>query len=185
VKHYYAREALSKSKDEPLRHPKLGVSYQTSRWDETLRFHELEQLNDELDEAVISVLRDAGLCTHAADQFVSDAYFEAKVRDRPEVAELDLDQIQHEQENVVIRFLADGGFSPVEEEAVATLLADGGEVSPSHIADKNGRNVDSVRRALVSYRRNGTRGHTGGERVRQQSPPSGRHGDSSGEARTR
>lgn len=148
VKHYYAREALSKSKDDPLRHPKLGVSYQTSRWDETLRFEALDQLNEELDEAVISVLRSAGLCTHATDQFVSDAYFGAELRDRGEVASLDLDQIQHEQENVVIRFLADGGFSPVEEEAVATLLADGGEVSPSQIADKNERNVDSVRRAL-------------------------------------
>jgi hypothetical protein len=148
VKHYYAREALSKSKDDALRHPKLEVSYQSSRWDETLRLSELEQLNEELDEAVISVLRAAGLCTHASDQFVSDAYFSAGLRDRDEVADLDLDQIQHEQENVVIRFLADGGFSPVEEEAVATLLADGGEVSPTQIADKNGRHVDSVRRAL-------------------------------------
>ena len=33
VKHYYAREARSKSKDDPLRHPKLGVSYQVSRWE--------------------------------------------------------------------------------------------------------------------------------------------------------
>jgi hypothetical protein len=148
IKHYYAREALSKSKDEPLRHPKLGVSYQTSRWDETLRLSELEKMNEELDEAVISVLRAAGLCTHATDQYVSDAYFEAELRELEEIAELDLDQIQHEQENVVIRFLADGGFSPVEEEAVATLLADGGEVSPQKIALENGRHVDSVRRAL-------------------------------------
>jgi hypothetical protein len=148
VKHYYAREALSKSKDEPLRHPKLGVSYQVSRWDETLRFDDLETLNEELDEAVISVLEAAGLCLHGTDQFVSDAYFSAELRDREEIPTLDLDQIEHEQENVVIRFLADGGFSPVEEEAVATLLADGGQVSPTQIADKNGRHVGSVRRAL-------------------------------------
>lgn len=148
IKHYYAREALSKSKDDALRHPKLGASYQSSRWSETLRLEEIDQLNEELDEAVISILHDAGLCTHAADQFVSDAYFEAELRDRSEVPSLDLDQIEHEQESVVIRFLADGGFSPIEEEAVATLLADGGEVSPTKIAEKNGRHVDSVRRAL-------------------------------------
>jgi len=33
IKHYYAREALSLPKSNPLRHPKLGVSYQKSKWD--------------------------------------------------------------------------------------------------------------------------------------------------------
>ncbi|MEF8800171.1 MAG: hypothetical protein V5A38_04235 [Halolamina sp.] len=33
IKHYYAREAHSLPDDHPLSHPKLGVSYQVSRWD--------------------------------------------------------------------------------------------------------------------------------------------------------
>ncbi|WP_449404849.1 DUF7845 domain-containing protein [Halogeometricum pallidum] len=31
VKHYYAREGRSKSKDDHFRHPTIGVSYQISR----------------------------------------------------------------------------------------------------------------------------------------------------------
>jgi len=37
VKHYYAREAFQADPDDPLAHPKLGASYQVSRWDDTLR----------------------------------------------------------------------------------------------------------------------------------------------------
>lgn len=58
IKHYYAREALAQPDDSPLRHPKIGVSYQVSRWDETFGVtpEDLAQLQRELDQTLLSVL---------------------------------------------------------------------------------------------------------------------------------
>jgi predicted transcriptional regulator len=61
--------------------------------------------------------------------------------------DLNLTEIRHEQENVVIRHISNG-LSPVEWESLQTLVTDGGELSPADIATENDRHVDSVRRAL-------------------------------------
>jgi len=58
----------------------------------------------------------------------------------------DLTEIRQEQESIVIRHLADGGFSPVEWESLQALVSDGGTLSSGDIADTTGRHVDSVRR---------------------------------------
>jgi hypothetical protein len=153
VKHYYAREALSRPKDDPLHHPKLGVSYQVSRWDGKLGVtaDALDQLTNELEEALYSVLADAGIQTHAGGggPYVEDAYFDATDHDRDDdpIISLDLTKIEQKQESVVIKHIADG-LSPVEWESLDTLVADGGQISPQKIADQNDRHPDSVRRAL-------------------------------------
>jgi len=153
IKHYYAREALSQGDDSPLAHPKVGVSYQVSRWDETLGVTpaDLDRLERELDQTVLSVLADAGLDVapgQGTGPFVSDAYFEVETTDNgPEPVVLDLTHIRSTQESVVIRHLADG-LSPVQWESLQTLVTDGGVVSPRNIADEHGRHVESVRRAL-------------------------------------
>jgi hypothetical protein len=152
VKHYYAREALSQG-DSPLAHPKIGASYQVSRWDEKLGVtpEELNQLERELDQTVLSVLADAGLDiapSQGSGPFVQDAYFQVETtEDGPEPIGLDLTHIRSTQESVVIRHLA-GGLSPVQWESLQTLVTDGGVVSPADIADEHGRHVESVRRAL-------------------------------------
>jgi hypothetical protein len=64
------------------------------------------------------------------------------------IISLDLTEIRQEQDSIVIRHLADGGFSPVEWESVQALVTDGGTLSSGDIADVTGRHVDSVRRAL-------------------------------------
>jgi hypothetical protein len=154
VKHYYARFALSMDEDNPLRHPKVGASFQRSLHDEKIgvSLPELRDLENELDQAVWSVLLDSDIDIspqRGDGVFVEDSYFTVSLEDAGQVPRLDLDQIQMEQENVVIRTLArTGGLTPCEEEAIGTLLADGGQVSPTDIADRNGRHVDSVRRAL-------------------------------------
>ena len=160
IKHYYAREALSVPNDSPLRHPKLGASYQRSRWDRKLGVDELDELERELDETVLSVLEDAGLSVRVMSSdggdgsgtfpFVEDAYFTpSNVEQDREIIPLDLTQIRQEQENVVVKYLSEnGGLSPVQHEAVHTLLSDGGEVAPKDIAEQNDRHVDSVYRAL-------------------------------------
>lgn len=153
VKHYYAREAKSKNSEDALAHPKVGASYQVSRWDETLRFDDLETLNEELSQTVLSVLLEAGLeisPVNGPGPFVTcDAYWQPDLTDEnPDPVSLDLTHIRHEQESVVVRHLADGGFSPVEWSTIEHLVADGGSVSPKEIAEDGGHHIDSVYRAL-------------------------------------
>lgn len=151
IKHYYAREAASKPDDNPLSHPKLGASYQVNRWNGKLGVDEIETLNDELDQAVLSVIADAGLQVHPSDggPFVPDAYFDAAAIEREDdpIVSLDMTQIKQRQESVVIQHISDG-LSPVEWDSLETLVTDGGEVSPNQIAEENDRHPDSVRRAL-------------------------------------
>ncbi|WP_053946702.1 DUF7845 domain-containing protein [Halolamina sediminis] len=157
IKHYYAREALSRSKDDPLRHPKLGVSYQVSRWDGSVGVtpDELADLERELDRTLRAVLEDAGVTMTpgaGGGPFVEDAYFDADLTELEESEQppkLNLTRIRNEQESIVIRqLMANGGLSEVEEEALGTLVTDGGKVSPADIAEEHSRHVGSVRRAL-------------------------------------
>lgn len=153
IKHYYARHAAGMDAENPLAHPKIGVSYQVSRWDETLgaSAEGLERLEHELDQTLLSVLAEAGLDIapeHGDGPFVEDQYFEIEMTDAvPTPINLDLTQVKSDQESVVIRQLSDG-LSPVQWESLQTLVADGGEISPADIATEHDRHVGSVRRAL-------------------------------------
>lgn len=150
TKHYYARQALRLPDDHPLSEPKIGASFQRSQYDDTygVTDEELEQLMHELDQTVLSVLNEAGINIHSTDAFVDDSYFEAELtEDGPDPIGLDLAHIKHEQANIVVRYLNDG-LSPVQWEALETLVADGGEVSPDDIAERNDRHINSVYRAL-------------------------------------
>jgi len=152
VKHYYAREALSVPDDHPLSHPKVGSSLQASLLDddETVRWRDLETLERELDQTVLSVLADAGIdiAPSGSGPFVEDSYFELEVdHSGPEPVGLDLTRVEQKQESVVVRHLSDG-LSPVQWEALEMLVADGGQVAPADIADEYSRHVESVRRAL-------------------------------------
>ena len=152
VKHYYGLSPDSLPNDHPLAHPKLEVSYQRSRWDETLRIDDHQQIKDELHEAIISVLESAGLPTSPEVDggdgvFVPDEYFDAETTQISGFPELHLSRIESDQRNVVVRQLADG-LSPVEWGSVETLVSDGGQVSPADIADEHGFHPDSVTKAL-------------------------------------
>ena len=159
LKHYYALNAESLPDKHPLAHPKLEASYQSSRWDETLRPADHEQLADELEEAILATINEAGLPTQPLDDggesggsgggrtYVSDAYFQAETVDRSRVLPLNLERVESDQRNVVVRQLADG-LSPVEWDSLQTLVADGGEVAPSDIAEQHDWHPDSVTRAL-------------------------------------
>jgi len=155
VKHYYAREAARLDAAEALAHPKVGASLQTSLVPrtQTVRFDDLVDLERELDQTVLSVLADAGLDISPDDMsgsayVESDAYWTPSTSERgPDPIQLDLTRVRQEQESVVVRHLADG-LSPVQWEALDTLITDGGELSPEDIATENDRHVGSVRRAL-------------------------------------
>lgn len=155
-KHYYSREAANIDPNRAVAHPKLGVSFQVSRMprEHSLGYtdEDLAQLERELDRVVVSSLTEAGLDvapTEGTGLFVEDAYFAVEVAERgPDPVRLDFARIRDEQESVVVRHLADGGFSPVEWEIAETLVEDGGQVAPEHVAEENDRHVESVRRAL-------------------------------------
>ncbi|WP_435124057.1 MarR family transcriptional regulator [Halobaculum sp. D14] len=161
VKHYFALDAADRDDNDPLAHPKLGASYQVSRWDGKIGVSDdaLAQLETELDETVHAVLDEAGM-TMTADvdgddpgnsdgTYVVDPYFPAENGEHAEPPELNLTQIRNEQEHIVVRELtATGGLSPVQEEIFGSLVTDGGTVSPADIAEEHGRHVGSVRRAL-------------------------------------
>jgi predicted transcriptional regulator len=85
---------------------------------------------------------------HSESPYVDqDAYFDVKIGEIEPPTELSISQIRQEQESVVVRQLADG-LSPVQWDALSTLVTDGGEVSPDDIAESGGWHVESVRRAL-------------------------------------
>lgn len=149
-KHYLKNDYHERTDD--LKHPKLEVAYQVSRHDETLRFDEdsIEQLYTELDETVYSILDAAGLSLRGGDgsPYVSDHYFNAEnATTEASVVSLDLAQVRQEQEHVVVKHLADG-LSPIQQEALGTLVTDGGTVSPDDLADAHDRHTDAVNRAL-------------------------------------
>lgn len=148
AKHYLSFDALSLPESHPLSHPKLGASYQVNRWDDTLYFDEIDDLNDELEETVHSILQDAGIPLHTTSPYIeNDPYFDAEVEEIDQPTELSISQIRQEQESVVVRHLTDG-LSPVQWDSLNKLVNDGGQVSPKDIADEGGWHVESVRRAL-------------------------------------
>lgn len=151
VKHYYAQEAAGMDSGRDIAHPKVGTSHQKSFWKEKLPATQegLEQLTCELEETLLSVLAEAGFPIRSGGgTYVEDAYFEPTESERDRtLVDLDFMQIQHRQESVVIKHVADG-LSPTEWDALEVLVTDGGEVSPKDIAEEKDRHPGSVRRAL-------------------------------------
>ena len=153
LKHYYAREHKSMPSDHPLSHPKVGAIYYPTLWrdsDQKLGVtpDDLQQLSEELDEAVLGILHDGGIPVTTTVPFVEDAYFDAELSDRErQIVELPLQDIKERQESVVMSNVADG-MSPVEWEALEVLVTDGGEVAPADIAESGDFHIDSVYRAL-------------------------------------
>ena len=154
IKHYYKDDYHQRNKSDPLHHPKLEAAYQVSRWDGTLRYDDdaIQQLNRELDECLYSVLAEAGIDLRGGDNspYLADHYFSGEnALTDASIVSLNLSQIYHEQEAVVYKHLVGGGgLSPIEQEALGTLVTDGGTVSPQNIAAAHERHIDAVYRAL-------------------------------------
>ncbi len=149
AKHYFKTDYHERT--DGLKNPKLEVAYQSSRWDDTVYAdpEEVAALEEELDEWLYAILNDAGLDLRAGgDTYVSDEYFDAENdTTTASVVDLDLTEVRHEQESVVYRHLVDG-MSPAEKESLEVLVTDGGDVSPSDIAEVTGRHQDTVYDAL-------------------------------------
>lgn len=152
-KHYYPREANAMSDSNALSNPKVGAIYYGSLWRDTDRKlgvspGDLQQLNEELEDSVLTVLHEAGLDVTSTAPYVADEYFEATTTERDrQVVDLPLREIEADQESVVIEQVADG-LSPIQWESLEVLVTDGGQVAPQDIADSGGFHRDAVYRAL-------------------------------------
>ncbi|MFC7074106.1 hypothetical protein ACFQJ7_01850 [Halovenus rubra] len=85
-KHYRARESHNLDKEDPLRRPNIGAIYYGSLWRDRSQKHgvspeALEQLVEELEEAVLALLHDSGLDVTSSRAFVADDYFTAETDD--------------------------------------------------------------------------------------------------------
>ena len=153
IKHYYKKHPDTYDGDYNLDHPKLEVSYQRSRWDESLGVEDHDRITNEINETILSVLESADLPVAPGDgnkdgkTFLPDAYYLAGTTERDSIPTLSLGRVESDQRNVVVRQLADG-LSPVEWGSLKYLVADGGETSPKDISDETGFHPDSVTKAL-------------------------------------
>ncbi len=150
-KHYKVREANSVS--GVLSHPKVGCIFypklfrdRSNKWG--VSQSDIQQLYQELESGLLSILHDAGLDVTSSQQYVADDYFCADVSERSvNVVNLPLEEIKHDQQSVVIKHLADG-LSPIQEQTLETLVTDGGKVAPKDIADDGNFHHDSIYRCL-------------------------------------
>jgi hypothetical protein len=154
VKVYLPRDPDSHSEESPLYHPKLEVALQTSRQDATVTVDDLDRLDRECEELLLNVLAWEDFPVTMDDSgggelpWVEDAYWtpDYRYRNRRLVSD-PTPRIEREQENVVLRHLADG-LAEGDEAVLETLVTDGGEVAPKEIADRQGLHIDTVYRAL-------------------------------------
>lgn len=133
----------------PTEDPKLSVSFQHSKNDETLYFHELDSLEKELDEVLLSVLNIADLpLTPDHQVYTEDEVFDASGsrRLRKVVGDEVLPRLEMEQEAAVETVIQNA--STVDAEIWEELVTDGGEVAPKDLAERLGRNLDHVYRRL-------------------------------------
>jgi|APHM01.1.fsa_nt_gi hypothetical protein len=163
IKHYHIKNTAKRSETDPLSHPKLEVSYESNRWNQSMGAdpETLADIQRELDEMLYSILHTAGLSLRAGDTYVEDAYFTNQNHTTTANAiDLDLTQIRHEQQSIVFKHFGDG-LAPTDKETLKMLVADGGTVSPRDIAESTGRHQDTVYDSLA--RMNDLVKHTYGE----------------------
>lgn len=156
VKHYLPRKPDAFDPDHPLYHPKVEVSFQQKQNDDgTIPWVDLHELEQELDETLLNVLRWSGLPTTDGEQnrelddvYFPDQYFAIETDHRSLTLTRDpTPSIRNNQESVVVKHLRDGldgsKFAIVEQ-----LVADGGQHDPQELADETGYHLSTIYRAM-------------------------------------
>jgi len=92
--------------------------------------------------------RDGGDPPGGRGPFVEHEYFEAETsRRQRRVLDDPTPELQSHQESLIARHVVNG-FEDSDQDVLATLVADGGEVSPDDIADEHGWHIETVYRAV-------------------------------------
>jgi hypothetical protein len=150
IKHYHPKHVRDDS-DDPLFHPKLGVSLQQNvNADGAVSWSDREALVHELDETLLNVLSWAGLPVRAdSSVYVEDAYFSVRetARDLSLVPD-PTPEIRREQDAIVTKALT--ANADLNESDVGTLevVADGGRTPEEIIASEIGFKKRTVRRVV-------------------------------------
>ncbi|MFC7128428.1 winged helix-turn-helix transcriptional regulator [Haloferax chudinovii] len=145
IKHYHVKNPDAVA-GTPLENPKIGVSYQNSLYDDTLRFKDVDRLHKELDEALLNVLDWSDLpVTPDHQKFVKDDYFKVEGEARMvKVVDNPLPRIAEQQDDEIRKFAVAGNMNETDLDVVEELLTDGGDLSPAEIADKIGKATSTV-----------------------------------------
>lgn len=156
LKHYLPRHPGAFDEDEPLYHPKVEVSFQVRRdADGAVPWADLEQLDRELDEALLNALAWTGFSIEADvdaetvdGPYVADAYFSPEAKFRPRTLTDDpLPSLEARQESYIVKHLVDG-LEESDLALVGQLVADGGHHSPADVAEETGFHLSTIYRAM-------------------------------------
>ena len=148
IKHYYPLYPENREPEDPLYHPKLEVSYQTSITEETVYWTDTEDMVRELEETLLNMLDWAEMSLRGGDPFVPDEYFSAadgRRRSR-KLVDCPLPKIQDAQEAAVMSLW--GSTTQSDKDVIGLLLSDGGQISPADAAEKTGYSYRTVREVL-------------------------------------
>jgi hypothetical protein len=146
-KHYHMRNPDA-VEGTPLENPKVGVSYQRSRSDEPVYWSDLRRLTRELDEALLNVLKWAGLPTRPDHQlYVADDHF--KVTGSRRFRKLISNPLPHVVEQQDREWIAAmRNMNGTDTALVGELLTDGGHHTPAGLAEAIGVHIDTVYTSL-------------------------------------
>lgn len=148
IKHYYPKHPKNREPDDPLYHPKVEVSYQTSITQETVYWADTEDMVRELEETVFNTLDWAELPLCGGDPYIPDEYFTAKDGQRRsrKLVDCPLPKIRDAQEAAVMSLW--GSTLQSDKDLIEYLLTDGGEVSPAKAAEKTGYSYRTIREVV-------------------------------------
>ncbi|WP_435099670.1 hypothetical protein [Halarchaeum sp. P4] len=126
-KHYHPRN-VNDNEDSPLYHPKIGVSLDSKKSGGSITWSDRDQLDRELDEALINILHWSDLPTGPHPWiFVEDDYFKVGGEDRNIATHPDpTPELRAEQEHLVTRVFSPDTMGNRELD-VLHALTDGGE----------------------------------------------------------
>lgn len=150
VKHYHPEHPRSDAND-PLYHPKVGVSLQTNLNDGgSVGWRRRDELMRELDELLLNVLSWSGIPTRSdGSVFVSDAYFDVVESERPRrLIDDPTPDIKRKQETVVVDGLTANPDLNESDRDVLVAMTDGGTTTTDGLAGKTGYSKRTVYRVI-------------------------------------
>ena len=148
VKHYHPKHVRD-DPDDPLFHPKIGVSLQrNANADGSVPWSDRADVVRELDETLLNLLSWAGLPVRAdSSVYVEDAYFEARETSRDlSLIEDPTPEIRREQESLVEVALTEANPNANDAETMQ-VVADGGR-TPEEIAREVGCSKRTIYRVV-------------------------------------
>ena len=122
----YHPKTVRHDEDDPLYHPKFGVSIVSKHQDKTLYVSQLDEIEHEIEQSGLNLLDWAGIDTDPeSGPWVPDDHFTPKATDRDITIESDpLPAIEVEQDAQLLRAFAEG--TDADKDMLGELAANGG-----------------------------------------------------------